>query len=131
MRIIKFFNCKWLILAIVTTIFIMFLTHLPQRVVPQKLEENSLDKFQHIVAYGIITLFYALSIRHSFSLLPAMVLFFTISIIATLDEFTQQFFHRQTSPIDWLADMIGVTVIVFSFFFIRNFKSQFFENLEI
>ena len=81
---------------------------------PEKLQDNDLDKLQHIVAYGIITLFFVLSLRNSFSLLSTVILFFTILIIATLDECTQPFVNRQASLIDWLADMIGIVVVTHS-----------------
>ena len=124
MIIIKFFNLKWLITAIVTTAGVIFLTHLPQEIVPEKLQENDFDKIHHVIAYGIITLFFVLSLRNSFSLLSAVILFFFILTIATLDEFTQSFVNRQASPIDWLADMIGIAAVLFSFFFFTSSKRQ-------
>lgn len=122
MKIIKLFNLKWFITAIMTTAGVVFLTHLPQEIMSETLQENNLDKVQHIVAYGMITLFFALSIRNSFSLLSAVILFFFILTIATLDEFTQPFVNRQASPIDWLADMVGIVAVLFSFFFFTSSK---------
>ena len=122
MKIIKLFNLRWLITAIVTTAGVAFLTHLPQEIMPDQLQENDLDKIQHFVAYGMITLFFALSLRNSFSRFSAVILFFFILTIATLDEFTQSFVNRQASPIDWLADMIGIAAVLFLFFFFTSSK---------
>lgn len=111
------FNPKWLIAAILVTLGVLFLTHLPRQIIQNQLQEDDFDKLQHIVAYEVITLFFVLSIRNSFSLRLVVILFFLISIIAVLDELTQIFVSRQASPMDWLADMVGVAVVLFSFFF--------------
>lgn len=125
------FNLKWLITAILTTAGITFMTHLPQDIMPDQLQEYNLDKVEHTVAYGIITLFFALSLKNSYSLLTVVILFFFISIIATLDEVTQSFVNRQASPLDWLADMIGITAVLFSFYFFTGLKKRISADVEI
>ena len=131
MRIIKYFDLKWLIAALLTTIVVIVLSHIPQEIMPEKLQENDFDKFQHFFAYGIITLFFILSLRNSFSLLTVVILFFSILIIATFDECTQPFVNRQASLLDWLADMIGITAVFFSFFFFASPKHQTSANVGI
>jgi len=131
MRTIKFFNLKWLITAILTTAGVIFMTHLPQEIMPDQLQEYNLDKVQHTVAYGIITLFFILSLRNSNSLITVAILFFFISIIAILDEVTQSFVNRQTSLTDWIADLIGIAAVLFSLFFFNSFKKQISVDVEI
>ena len=130
MRVIKFFILKWLIIASVTTIVVIVLSHIPQDNMPEEIQNNNYDKLQHIFAYGIITLFFILSLRNSFSLLSAVILFFSILVIATLDEVTQPFVNRQASLLDWFADMIGITGVLFSFFFFEGSKRQAFANTK-
>ena len=117
MKIRNLFNLKWLIAAILVTLGVLLLTHLPQEMMPDQLQENGFDKLQHIVAYGIITLFFVLSVRKSFSFRLAAIFFVVISIIAMFDELTQPLVNRQAGLMDWLADLIGVTVVLLSFFF--------------
>jgi VanZ family protein len=127
----KFFNIKWLFAAVFSTVILIVITHLPQDVMPDRLEVSGLDKLEHIVAYGMITLLFILSLKNSFSMTSAVVLLFFILTIATLDELTQPFFNRIASPVDWLADFIGIAAVLFSFLFLTNSKRQASPNVDL
>lgn len=94
MKIKNLFNPKWLIAAIMVTLGVLFLTHLPQEMMPGQLQEDDFDKLQHIVAYEVITLFFVLSIKNSFSRSLGVILFFLVLAIAAIDELTQLFVSR-------------------------------------
>ena len=97
------------------TIFIF--THLPQDVLPNTLRKHGFDKLEHVLAYGVMTFLFIKSLRFRVSLLLLTVLFFAISSLGAIDEFTQTLVNRVASPIDWLADIFGIiTILFFSYF---------------
>jgi len=125
------FNIKRLVAAVAATATVVLVTHIPQEIMPDRLEISGLDKLEHIIAYGVITLLFILSLKKSLSILSATVLFFSILIIAALDELTQPFVNRVASPIDWLADIIGIAAVLFSFLIFASSKSQASPNVDI
>jgi hypothetical protein len=50
------FNLKWLTIATVFTAIVVLFTHIPQAIMPERLQISGLDKIEHIAAYGTITL---------------------------------------------------------------------------
>lgn len=127
----NFFNLKWLIVAVTFTATVVFLTHIPQEAMPDRLQVSGLDKLEHIVAYGVITLLFVLSLKASFTLLSAAVLFFAILAIAALDELTQPFVNRIASPIDWLTDIVGIVIVLLSFLYFTSSKRQVSPSVDI
>ena len=79
---------------------------------PERLKVGGLDKIEHFAAYGAITTLFALSIKDRLSLLSAAALFFAISVLGAVDELTQPFVNRTASPFDWLADIVGIIVVL-------------------
>ena len=71
----SYFNPKWLTIAILFTAIVVLVTHIPQEIMPERLQVRGLDKIEHFVAYGAITILFVLSLRDRFSLLSAAVLF--------------------------------------------------------
>jgi len=112
-------------------VILVFVTHLPQEIIPDRLEVSGLDKLEHVVAYGVITLLFILSVKNSFSLFSAVILFFSISAFGAIDELTQPFVNRVASPIDWLADIIGIIVALFSFLYFKGSKHQVSPNVDL
>lgn len=108
----NYFYIKWLILAITFTVIVISCTHIPQELMPTKLQKSGLDKFQHIVAYGIITFLFILSLKNSLSLLSALFFSFFILTIGIFDEATQSLVGRQTSFTDLVADVTGIVVVL-------------------
>jgi len=91
---------------------------------PERLQVRGLDKIEHFVAYGAITLLFVLSLRDRFSLLSAAVLLFAISALGVVDELTQPLVNRTASPVDWLADIVGISVALLIFIFFNHSKRQ-------
>ncbi len=96
----SYFNLKWLTIATLFTTTIVLITHIPQEIMPERLQISGLDKIEHIVAYGAITFSFILSLKARPSLLSAVILFFAISVLGAVDELTQPLVNRVASPID-------------------------------
>jgi len=79
----------------------------------------------------VITLLFVLSFKNSISLLSALILFFSFSTMGVIDELTQPFVNRVASPMDWLADIIGIITVLFSFLYFRRFKHQDLPKVEL
>lgn len=125
------FNLKWLTIATLFTAAVVFVTHVPQDVMPELLQVNGLDKIEHIVAYGAITILFVLSIRARPSLLSAAILFFAISVVGAVDELTQPFVNRVASSADWLADIVGISVVLLAFVCCNHSKRQAVTNANV
>jgi len=125
------FNLKWLTIATVFTAIVVLFTHIPQEIMPERLKVSGLDKIEHFAAYGAITLLFVLSLRDRFSLLSAVALFFAISALGAVDELTQPLVNRVASPIDWLADIIGIIVVLLAFICFNHSKRQSVTNANV
>lgn len=112
LKLKNFFDIKWLVLAVIFTVAVIFFTHIPQKFVPSQLQKSGLDKFQHIMAYGIITFLFILSLKNSLSLPSMSLLFFFILAISIFDEVTQPLVNRQASFRDSLADITGILIVL-------------------
>ncbi len=117
------FNIKWLIIAVGFTAIVVLLTHLPEDATPSVLQIRGLDKLAHALAYGGITYLFILSLRTSPTMLSALLLFFIILAIGTIDELTQPLVNRTASLADWLADVTGIFV-VFVFKTVQSFSNH-------
>ena len=120
----KYFRIKWLIISFFTTISILFITHIPQKFMPNRLDVNGIDKIGHILAYGIVTLLFILSLKSSLSLLSVVIPFCVISSFGVIDELTQPLVNRTSSLLDLLADIIGISTALFSFLYFQSSKCQ-------
>jgi hypothetical protein len=49
-----YFNLKWLTIATLFTAIVLLVSHIPQEIMPERLQVSGLDKIEHIVAYGVI-----------------------------------------------------------------------------
>ena len=113
------FNTKLLTTAILFTAIVLILTHIPKEAIPSQLQENSLDKLHHVVAYGAITFLFLISFRTSPTMLSALLLFLAITVIGTFDELTQPFVNRTASVTDLAADIVGILTALL-FFTVRR-----------
>ena len=111
----NFFNIKWLMVAVIFTATVVFLTHIPEDAMPSQLQVIGLDKLAHILAYGAITYLFVLSLRTCPTMLSASLLFFAILAVGAVDELTQPFFNRTASLADWLADIVGISGVLLFF----------------
>ncbi|MDT8304043.1 MAG: VanZ family protein [Sedimentisphaerales bacterium] len=115
LKLDNYFNIKWLVIAVIFTSIIILLTHIPQKVMPPRLQEYGLDKLYHVFAYGVITFLFILSLKESSSLLYALLLFCAILAIGIIDEVTQPLVNRQASLADLVANIIGVVTVLLLF----------------
>ena len=118
------FYTKLLIVAVVFTAIVVFITHLPPEALPNQPQVSGLDKLQHVVAYGVITFLFIISLRNSCSLLSASLLFIAVLILGAIDELTQPLFNRTASFTDLLADITGFITVIFFFICFKNTKGQ-------
>ena len=123
-------NLKWLTIATLFTAIVVLFTHIPQEIMPERLQVRGLDKIEHIAAYGAITILFVLSLRTRFSLLSAATLFFAISALGAVDELTQPLVNRTASPFDWLADIVGISVVLLAFVCFNHSKRQAANNAD-
>lgn len=112
LKLDNYFNIKWLLLAVTVTATVILLTHIPQEVMPTQLQISGFDKLEHVMAYGLITFVFILSLRNSYSMLSASLLFFAILAVGAIDELTQPFVNRIASFTDWLANFSGIVTVL-------------------
>ncbi len=115
LKLNKYFDIKWLVLAVVFTATIIVLTHIPQRLMPSQTQESGVDKLLHFLAYGAITFLLILSVKSSPS--PRLIIFvlFALLAIGIVDEITQPLVRREASLTDLMADMTGVVGVLLLF----------------
>jgi len=108
------FNIKSLITAILFTVAVLVFTHLPQETMPSSLQKDGVDKIEHVLAYGVITFLFLISLRASPTILSALLLFLAVSVIGAFDEITQPFVNRTASVTDLVADIVGILAPFFA-----------------
>jgi VanZ family protein len=106
------FKLRWLTVAIISTLLVVALTHIPQKYVPEELEIFSADKILHVISYGLITSLFLASIKKPTSFKTSFLVITLLAAIAGLDEYTQSFVGRTASLIDWAADIVGIILAV-------------------
>ncbi len=116
------FNIKSLTTAILFTAAALVFTHLPQETMPSPSQKDGFDKLQHVLAYGVITFLFLISLRTSPTMLSALLLFLVVSAIGAFDELTQPLVNRTASIADLVADIVG---ILFALFFSTMRRRQF------
>jgi VanZ family protein len=80
---------------------------------PSPLQKDGVDKLQHVLAYGVITFLFLISLRTSPTMLSALLLFLAVSVIGAFDELTQLFVNRTASVTDLVADIVGILFVLF------------------
>jgi len=110
-----YFYIKRLKISILVTALFFVLTHIPQEMIPPTLRKGGIDKLEHALAYGVITLLFLISIRTSLTIRSALLLLLAVSFIGAFDELTQTFVNRTASVNDLIADIAGILcVLLFS-----------------
>jgi VanZ family protein len=107
------FNTKLLTVAILFTAAVLVFTHLPQGTMPSPLQKGGVDTLQHVLAYGVITFLFLISLRTSPTMLSVLLLFLAVSVIGAFDELTQIFVNRTASVADLAADIVGILSALF------------------
>ena len=119
----SYFDIKRLVIAVAFTAIVLLLTHIPKEAMPPRLQENSLDKLHHAVAFGVITFLFILSLKVSNTPFLFSLLFFAILAIGIADEVTQPLVNRTASLADIVANFIGIaTVLLLSMVGKRRFQ---------
>jgi VanZ family protein len=93
-------------------------THLPGVRVPSKFEYT--DKIIHLSAFAGLTVLVSLALRPRRLWLAGLALM----AYAGADEWTQQFFQRNTDVFDWIADSIGIWVALGLVWLVRRRQSS-------
>jgi len=107
-----YFYIKRLKFSILVTALFFVLTHIPQEMIPPTLRKGGIDKLEHVLAYGVITLLFLISIRNSPTIRSALLLLVAISVIGAFDEITQIFVGRTASVTDFIADIVGILCVL-------------------
>jgi VanZ family protein len=107
------FNIKSLATAILFTVAVLVFSHLPQETMPSSLQKDGVDKLQHVLAYGVITFLFLISLRTSPTILSALLLFLAVSAIGAFDELTPPFVNRTASVADLVANIVGILFVLF------------------
>ena len=102
------FNIKLLTTAILFTAAVLVFSHLPQETMPSPLQKDGVDKLEHVLAYGVITFLFLISLRTSPTMLSALLIFLAVSVIGAFDEITQPFMNRTASVTDLAANIVGI-----------------------
>jgi len=104
----SYFHRRWMAATLAALVGVLTLTHIPQDALPPALQKNTLDKVEHIAAYGLIAAFFLLSLRKPVRLVLALTGLAILAAIAALDELTQPLVNRQAGIGDYLADLVGM-----------------------
>ena len=109
--------------AVLATILVLVLTHIPHSSLPHQFIFN--DKMMHYVAYSVISFLYGISFspRGYKGLLGLLLVAVGVSILAAIDEYSQQYFGRNTDIYDYYSDLYGVATGVGLSFIIWAIKT--------
>jgi VanZ family protein len=106
------YNLKWLKITILVTALIFVFAHLPREIMSSILLKGGIDKLEHVLAYGVITFLFLISIRTSLTIRSSLLLFLVVPVFGVFDELTQTFVRRTPSVADLIADFVGVLCVL-------------------
>jgi VanZ family protein len=98
----------WLVVSCLYGILLLFVTHIPQTSVPVDVNRYDLDKLIHLLAYALLAWLFFRAIRPDKTYLRWTVIMIGLILLAAVDEFTQAWMGRQSSWLDFAADVIGI-----------------------
>ena len=108
-RLRRHFDWRGLVVALAATVCVLVATHIPREAMPKVLQQDLLDKIEHVAAYGVISFLFVRSLRkRAFPSLAALLL--VLAVIGALDELTQPLVNRCASVVDYAADVIGISL---------------------
>lgn len=89
-------------------LFALFMALIPH---PPQFPGEPSDKIQHMVAFGTLSVLGAFA----YPRLPVLRLLIALSLFGALIEVAQAIpaLHRDSDPLDWLADTIACVVVLF------------------
>ena len=103
---------RWMLLSVVGTFCVLYLTHIPQANMKVDLALFSFDKVIHAFVYGVLAFLYVMSVGPERSPWVLLGIVMILAGIAGLDEWTQSFVGRSSSMMDFYADMVGICGVV-------------------
>ncbi len=104
---------RWLVAAIGLTVCVFVISHLPlpEGTFPADLGTGVGDKVPHGVVYGGLAWLYLLALAsRGHSLWRPIGVVLLVLAIGAVDEVTQLLVGRSCSLIDWLADVVGISL---------------------
>lgn len=104
------FRPWWLLATVLSMVGVLGLTHLPHVVIPRVLQENALDKVEHVLAYGLVTALFLLSLKKPVRPAVLVLGLAGLALIAAVDEVTQPLVNRIASVSDYVSDLIGMAL---------------------
>jgi len=118
------FRPRWAALAGSCLFGVLILTHIPQQFMPKPREGSYFDKIEHMLAYGTVTLLFLLSLRWPIRPVVLATLLLGLAAIGTLDELSQPWVNRIASVEDFIADLVGIVVVIVVFLLIKRCRRQ-------
>jgi hypothetical protein len=120
------FHPRWMAATVLSVVGVLGLTHIPGEDIPRVLQVHYLDKVEHVVAYGLITGFFLLSLkrparpegrtrsgpagRGRFRAAVPLIGLAALAALGALDEMTQPLVNRVASVADYACDLLGVAI---------------------
>lgn len=100
--------------AILSTIILIILTHIPDDMLPMMHDIPFDDKQMHFWAFFIVTFLYGISFFAPGlkGIVRLLVLSIIMAIFAAIDEYTQQYFGRTACILDYYADIKGILTAI-------------------
>lgn len=102
------FRRGWLAASLLWLIFVLTLTHIPHDALPKVLQENMLDKIEHVAAYGITAFLFLQALPSLVHPALPVIGLLALAGIGILDEATQPLVNRYASVWDYAADLLGI-----------------------
>ena len=104
------FHPRWVFITVFALVGVLGLTHIPNEDIPSVLQSHSLDKIEHMAAYGLVAAFFLLSLKRPVRPVLLVLGLAALAGIGVLDEATQPLVHRTASLTDYACDLGGITV---------------------
>ncbi len=104
------FDMRWFMAAVLCTLSVLTLTHLPQDPTPEVLRQGffHIDKVEHIFAYGVMTFLFVFALRKPSRLPVFMLVLIGVATVGLVDELTQPLVGRVCGATDYIANVIGI-----------------------
>jgi hypothetical protein len=103
----------WLFAAVVYYLTLMVLTHIPQEHMGADLGVFNLDKLLHVSAYAVLTFLLTKACSHAQNMtVQWLYMLPLLLVLAALDEWTQAYVGRTCSLADYIADLIGMGLVL-------------------
>lgn len=103
---------------------VLVVTHIPQEYMSRMPKGNYIDKVEHMLAYGSVTLLFLLSLRWPTRPHVLILLVLGLAVVGGLDEVTQPWANRIASMADFVADLIGVVAVAVVFLLVMRGRKK-------